>query len=235
MAFHLQEMSGGICEGATAYAHFGRQNGDQVGGIQGNSADSSSSSLAPPPQPEPSGQGMVAATSLDPSPALPTIGSDKAERGMVAAISRGAAPCHAPDHPKGEAPIATKEVAPPEDTGGPVTSSINHVANATSMDTIIIDDHGGKDTAQAVGPKPGILANEKIAGESNHVVKSKNAPNFDTSAKKDSRKGRRRKRRTGARTRALPNGMTLTARSRTFGVKRLREWESRKQTQRMMM
>ena len=108
---------------------------------------------------------MADAASPDPCPSqcLPAPGSDKADRGMADAASRGTAQCREKYQPPREEPIAKKVATSPNDTGAPRTESRDHVENAKSMDTIIIDDHDVKDTAQTADTKPGILANEKTA------------------------------------------------------------------------
>ena len=92
-----------------------------------------------------------------------------------------------PDQPQGETPSAKKVATPPKQTGAPRTDSRNHIENAKSLGTIIIDVPGGEDAAKSTDPTPGILANEKISCESKEVAKNKNALTFDTPAKKDGR------------------------------------------------
>ena len=132
---------------------------------------------------------MVGAASPDPSlsPDLPAPESDKADRGMAAAASRGAAQCREKDHPPREAPSAKKVATSPNDNGSPRTDSRNHVEGATSLGTIIIDGPDVKDTAQTADTKPGILANEKIASESKGAAKCKNALTSDAPSKKGDR------------------------------------------------
>ena len=124
------------------------------------------------------------------SPQPPALGSDKADRRMVDATSRGPGPDHAPDQPQGEPPSAKKVAMPPKETGAPRTGPSSHIENAKSLGSIIIDDPDGEDDDQAIDPKPGILAIEKISGESKRAMESKNALAFDTPEKKDGQKGK---------------------------------------------
>ena len=185
-------------------------------------------------QHELSGQGIGIAASHDPSPSPspPAIGSDKADRGMADATPRGPAPGHVPDQPYGETPSAKNVATPPKETGVPRTDSRNHIENAKSLDTSIIEDPGGEDTAQAAEPKPGNMGGEKIACESKKVVGRKNAHTSDTPTKKEGIKGSQRKPRIRNRPMTLPIATVLTVRVRPGGVILLSEGEARMVTQR---